>query len=179
MNSCDQKAKVKVFPFFILFFVFSAGCGGYHFASDSNNLPGEITSISIPFFQNETYEANIESYFTRALINEFIKNKKFTILSQGGDATLYGIVKNFHATTIAYSAQDKVLEYRAAVTLDLTLKNNHTGETIWRKPSLISEEEYKVSSEDIALTEATKKVAFQKIATELATQIYEELVLGF
>jgi hypothetical protein len=179
MNTCDQKSIVRVFFVFILFFVFSNGCGGYHFASDYNNLPGEITSISIPFFQNETYEANIESYFTRALINEFIKNKKFTILSHGADATLYGIVKNFRTSTIAYSAQDKVLEYRAYITLDLTLKNNNTSETIWRKPSLTSDEDYKVSSEDIALTEATKKVAFQKIANELAEQIYEELVLGF
>jgi len=179
MNSCNQKLMIKMLFGFVIFFVFSNGCGGYHFASDYNNLPGEITSISIPFFQNETYEANIESYFTRALITEFIKNKKITVLSDGADATLSGIVKDFRATTIAYSSQDKVLEYRAHITLDLTLKNNHTGETIWRKPSLNSEEEYRVSSEDIALTEATKKVAFQKIANELAEQIYEELVLGF
>ena len=174
-----QKSIVRVFFVFILFFVFNNGCGGYHFASDYNNLPGEITSISIPFFQNETYEANIESYFTRALINQFIKNKKFTILAQGADATLSGIVKDFRTNTISYSSQDKVLEYRAHITLDLTLINNHTNETIWRKPSLTSDEEYKVSSDDIALTEATKKVAFQKIANELAEQIYEELVLGF
>lgn len=170
---------VKILFAFIIFFVFSNGCGGYHFAPDYNNLPGEITSISIPFFQNETYEANIESYFTRALINEFIKNKKFTILSHGADATLNGIVKSFHTTTIAYSAQDKVLEYRASITLDLTLKNNHTSEIIWKKHSLTSDQEYKVISDDIALTEATKKIAFQKIANELAEQIYEELVLGF
>jgi hypothetical protein len=179
MNSCNQKSIVGMLFIFIIFFVFSNGCGGYHFASEYNNLPGEITSVSIPFFQNETYEANIESYFTRALINEFIKNKKFTILSHGADATLYGIVKDFRTTTIAYSEQDKVLEYRAYVTLDLTLKNTNTSEIIWRKPSLTSDEDYKVSSEDIALTEANKKVAFQKIANELAEQIYEELVLGF
>jgi len=142
MNLCDQKSIVGMLFIFIIFFVFSNGCGGYHFASEYNNLPGEITSVSIPFFQNETYEANIESYFTRALINEFIKNKKFTILSHGADATLYGIVKDFRTTTIAYSEQDKVLEYRAYVTLDLTLKNTNTSEIIWRKPSLTSDDDY-------------------------------------
>lgn len=179
MNSFNQKLTLTSLVACIILSVFINGCGGYHFASEYNSLPGEINSISIPFFKNETFEANIEAYFTHALINEFIKNQKFTISSHGADATLYGIVKNFHADTIAYSAQDKVLEYRAYVTLDLTLKNNQTGETIWRKPSLTHDEEYKVSSEDIALTEATKKVAFQKIANELAEQIYEELVLGF
>jgi hypothetical protein len=179
MKSKNQQSFIRVFFVGILFIVFINACGGYHFASDYNNLPGEITSISIPFFQNETYEANIESYFTRSLITQFIKNKKFTLRSSGADATLQGIVKKFDTQTIAYSAQDKVLEYRAIITLDLTLKNNQTGEIIWKKPSLTSDETYKVSAEDSAFTQATKKVAFQKIANELAEQIYEELVLGF
>jgi len=163
----------------VLLLLLLSGCGGYHFASDYNNLPGEVKSISIPFFKNQTFEANIEAYFTHALMDEFIKNKKFAIVPHGGDATFYGVVKDFRANTIAYSAEDKVLEYRAQVTLDLELKNNQTGETIWRKPSLVHNAEYKVSTYDFALTDASKKVAFQKIANELAEQIYEELVLGF
>jgi len=171
--------KMVINFIFIIYFVFFNGCAGYHFTSEYNQLPGDIHSLSIPFFKNETYEANIESYFTQALINEFLKRQKFTIQSQNADATLYGVVKDFHTTTLAYSAEDKVLEYRAEITLELTLKNNHTGETIWRNPSFKHNEEYKVFTEDITLTEANKKVAFQKIANELAEQIYEDLVLGF
>lgn len=156
-----------------------SGCAGYRFASDYNHLPPEIHSISIPFFKNNTYESNIEAYFTTALMNEFIKNKQFTVLPKGGDATLYGVVKDFRAGTISYSREDRATEYRAYVTLELTLKRNDTGEVLWRNPNFIHDEEYRVVEDDVAFTDASKGYAIEKIAAEVAEQVYEELVLGF
>jgi len=161
----------------LLFFGMS-GCGGYRFASEYDNLPGEIESISIPFFKNETFESNIEAVFTNALINEFIKNKRFAIVPNGGDATMVGVVREFNLASIAYSSEDRTLQYRAFVSLELTLTNNTTGEVIWRNPRLIHDEEYDVTS-DIAFTDASEEDAIQRIAVELAEQIYEEMVLGF
>jgi PBP1b-binding outer membrane lipoprotein LpoB len=178
MSCLYQIPGIKSFLALVIFSFLISGCGGYRFAADYNNLPEEIKSISIPFFKNETFESNIEAYFTSALVNEFIKNKKITVLSHGADATLFGVVKEFRTASIAYSREDRAWEYRVFVTLDLTLKRNDTGEIIWRKPRLIHDEEYEVVG-DIAFTEANKKEALQKIAVELAEQIYEELVLGF
>lgn len=178
MRAFVLKSRIEYLFVIIIFLFLINGCASYRYASDFNNLPGEIKSISIPFFKNETFESNIEASFTNALVNEFIKNKKFTVLPQGGDATLLGVVKDFQTATIAYSREDRVLEYRAFVTLDLTLRNNQTGEIIWRRPNFIHDEEYTVAT-DIAFTEASEQVALKKIAIELAEQIYEELVLGF
>jgi len=173
-----SKLRIKSLLPFLMFSILTCGCGGYRFSSDYNNLPKEIKSISIPFFKNETFEANIDAYFTNALVNEFIKRKKIAVLTRGADATLFGTVKEFRLGTIAYSRQDRVMEYRAFVTLELTLKNNNTGEIIWSNPHLVHDEEYKTES-DIAFTEANEKTAFKKIAQELAEQIYEDIVLGF
>ncbi|MFH0812746.1 MAG: LptE family protein [Pseudomonadota bacterium] len=155
-----------------------SACGGYRFAADHNTLPEDIRSISISFLKNETFESNIEAYFTNALINEFIKNKQFTVLPHGGDVTLSGVVKDFRTAPIAYSGEDRAQEYRAFVEMELTLTRNDTGEVVWRNPRLVHDEEYSVGS-TIAFTDAGKKAAIQKIATELAEQIYEELILGF
>jgi len=155
-----------------------SGCGGYRFASDFNNLPEEIESISIPFFKNETFESNIEAVFTNAVINEFIKNKRFEVVPNGGDATMAGVVREFNLGTIAYSSEDRARQYRAFVSLEVTVTNNATGEVIWRNPHLIHDEEYDVAP-DIAFTDANKDDAIQRIAVELAEQIYEDVVLGF
>lgn len=155
------------------------GCAGYRFASDYNHLPPDVRSISIPFFKNNTYESNIEVYFTNALINEFIKNKQFSVLPKGGDATLYGTVKDYRAGSISYSAEDRATEYRGYVTLELTLKRNDTGEVLWRNPNFVYDEEYRVVQDDIAFTDASKKYSIEKMAAEVAEQVYEELVLGF
>jgi len=155
-----------------------SGCGGYRFASDYNNLPKEIESISIPFFKNETFESNIEAAFTNALINEFIKNKRFDIIPSGADATILGIVKEFRLASIAYSREDRARQYRAFVSLELTLTDNDTGAVIWRNPRLVHDEEYDVTP-NIAFTDANKEDAIRRIAVELAEQIYEDVVLGF
>lgn len=165
-------------PLILVLLSLLSGCAGYRFASDYNHLPPEIQSISIPFFKNDTFESNIEAYFTNALVNEFIKNKQYTVVPKGGDATLYGVVKDFRAGTISYSHEDRAVEYRAYVSLELTLKRNDTGEVIWRNPRLIHDEEYRVVT-DLAFTDASKTTAIKKIAVEVAEQIYEELVLGF
>ncbi|MBN2467985.1 MAG: LptE family protein [Deltaproteobacteria bacterium] len=168
---------VRLF-FILLCFALFPGCGSYRFVPEHNTLPEGVKSISIPFFKNDTYEANIESYFSDALINEFVKNKQITVASHGADATLYGIVKEFSMASIAYSREDRARQYRAYVVLELTLTKNESGEIIWRRPRLVHDEEYAVE-ETIALTDANKKSAIQKIAVELAEQIYEDLALGF
>lgn len=155
-----------------------SGCGGYRFASQYGNLSEEIDSISIPFFKNETFESNIEAVLTNALINEFLKNKQFEIVPSGADATMVGVVSEFILASIAYSGEDRTRQYRAFVSLELTLTNNATGEVIWRNPRLVHDEEYDVTP-DIAFTDANKEDAVQRIARELAEQIYEEVVLGF
>ena len=178
MNSYLFIGARRCFLLLTLAFFGISGCGGYRFASDYNNLPKEVESISIPFFKNETFESNIEASFTNALINEFIKNKRFEIIPNGADATLVGVVREFRLGSIAYSREDKVRQYRAFVSLELTLTNNSTGAVIWRTPRLVHDEEYDVTP-NIAFTDANQDDAIQRIAVELAEQIYEEVVLGF
>ncbi len=154
------------------------GCHGYQNAFEYNQLPNDVQTIAIPFFKNETFESNIEAFFTTATMNEFIKNKQFAVVSEGGDATLSGIVKEFRIVSIAYSAQDRARQYRAYVTIELTLRRNSTGEVLWRNPQMKHDEEYAVS-ENVAYTEDNKDLAIERIARELAERVYEEIVFGY
>ena len=178
MISCLSESARRLLLLVLLAFLCVSGCGGYRYASDYNNLPEEVESISIPFFKNETFESNIEAAFTNALVNEFIKNKRFEIIPNGADATMVGVVREFRIASIAYSREDKARQYRAFVSLELTLTDNTTGAVIWRNPRLVHDEEYDVTP-NIAFTDANKDDAIQRIAVELAEQIYEEVVLGF
>ena len=133
---------LKVIIFLV---VLLSGCQGYHYAFDYNQIPDDVQTIAIPFFGNDTYESNIEAYFTTATMNEFIKNKHFKVVSQGGDATLSGVVKEFRTLSIAYSSQDRARQYRAFVTLEVTLRHNTTGDVLWRNDTMKDDEEYSVS----------------------------------
>lgn len=156
----------------------SIGCGGYRWAPEYNQLPAGIHTVAIPLFKNNTYESNIEAYVTNALMNEFIRNQQFSVVSEGGDATLSGMVKKFDTMSIAYSSEDRARQYRAYLTLEVTLRDNRTGEVLWRNPELVHEEEYSVEP-IISFTDARKQDAIKRISADLAERIYEEIVYGY
>jgi hypothetical protein len=158
--------------------VFLLGCQGYRYASEYNQLQESIQTIAIPFFKNESFESNIEASFTKAAMNEFIKNRRFAVVSDGGDATLYGVVKEFRIASIAYSSEDRARQYRAFATLEVTLRSNATGEVLWRNPQMTENREYSVS-ENIAYTDDNKNLAIDRIALDLAERMYEEIVFGY
>ena len=162
----------------VLFAVVLPGCRGYQYAFDHNQLPQDVQIIAIPFFKNNTYESNIEAVFTAATMDEFIKNKRFNVVSQGGDATLSGVVKEFRTVSIAYSAEDRARQYRASVMLEVTLRHNTTGDVLWRNDKMKDDEEYSVS-ENVAYTTDNKDLAIERMALELAERIYEEIVFGY
>ena len=155
-----------------------SGCQGYQYAFDYNQVPEDVQTIAIPFFKNDTYQSNIEAFFTKATMNEFIKNKRFTTVTQGGDATLTGVVKEFRTNSIAYSSEDRARQYRAYVTLEVTLRHNTTGDVLWRNETMKDDEEYSVS-DNVAYTTDNKDVAIERMALELAERIYEEIVFGY
>jgi len=154
------------------------GCQGYRYASEYNQLPGEIRTIAIPLFKNETFESNIEAPVTNAVMNEFIRNQQFSIVPDSGDATLIGVVRDFQLSSIAYSSDDRARQYRAYLTLEITLQNNRTGEVLWRNPRLVHDEEYTVEP-IITFTDTNKQEAIKRIAAELAERMYEEMVQGY
>ena len=63
-------------------------------------------------------------------------------------------------------------------TLEVTLRNNVTGEVLWRNPHLTESREYSVS-ENIAFTDDNKNQAIDHIALDLAERMYEEIVFGY
>ncbi len=184
--------KTRFFPFvisvmhpvkghflFSLIFLLLAGIGcGYRFAGEGWGLPSEIRSIAVPTFNNETYEAGIETIVTNALLRELIKDRRLKVVGQDeADAIMEGTVTSFTTSSVAYDPTGVVLEYRTWVTLDVMVRRNRKGEILWRQRGLSESAVYRVSSE-VLLTEAEKGRAIQTIAEKLARRIRRGLFEG-
>jgi hypothetical protein len=65
---------LKVLMLFILIFL-QMSCGHYQFGQLDRALPGGYDRVAIPMFINDTQEVNLESYFTKALREEFERSK--------------------------------------------------------------------------------------------------------
>lgn len=161
----------------ILFPLILVTCG-YHFAGTGGQPPGDIHSIAIDVLENKTAEIGLETIFTNAIINEFVRWKRLPVKSRSGaEAVLGGSIANIKTEEVSHIERKKTFETRVTVTLALTLKRNETGEILWQKKLSYYDEYVETGS---ALNTATlRRQSFNRIAEFLAEKIHLDIFEQF
>jgi len=156
-----------------------SGCG-YHVAGKGGSMPGGITTISIPFFQNRTKRPDVETVITSAIADEFINTANLQVVKSGdGEATLFGSVTSYALTAVSFDSTDVTQEYRLSVTVDLQLLRISDESTLWERKGLADYEDFKVTALDVDATKAAEREALKKMARDMARLIKEQMVEGF
>jgi len=155
----------------------AAGCG-YHFAGTGGQAPGDIRSIAVDVLQNNTAEIGLESVFTNAILNEFIRWKKLPIKPRKeADGVLGGSIAEIKIQDVSHVDSDKTLTSRVTITLKLTLKRVETDEILWKKDYRYYEEYVETGS---ALdTSLLRRRATNQIAEYLAEKIHIDMFEQF
>ncbi len=171
-----------VFPLVLLLIALSgalSGCG-YHVAGKGGSMPGGITTISIPFFQNNTKRPDVETVLTTAIVDEFINTASLQVVKSGeGEATLIGSVTSYTLTAVSFDSTDVTQEYRLSVAVDLKLVRGSDERALWERKGLADYEDFKVTALDVDATKAAEREAFTKMAKDLARLIKEQMVEDF
>ncbi len=154
------------------------GCG-YRLASSINPMLDDYTSIAIPYFKNKTFEAEAVSIFTHAVVNEFVESGRLKVSTlDKADLVLYGTIKKLNEETVAYNSDDKALEYRVKVTLELSLEEKATGRVLWKRKRLTHDEEY-LTGDRVKVSETTKRKSLVQLAEDLAERVHDSIIQGF
>ncbi|UCG21286.1 MAG: hypothetical protein JSU80_01440 [Deltaproteobacteria bacterium] len=153
------------------------GCG-YHFAGTGGQAPGDIKSIAIDVLQNNTAEIGLESVFTNAILNEFIRWKRLPIKPRKeADGVLGGSIAEIKIGEVSHVDSDKTLTSRVTITLKLVLKRVETEEVLWKK-NFSYYEEY-VETGSALNTTLLRRQATNKIAEYLAEKIHIDMFEAF
>ena len=153
------------------------GCG-YHFAGTGGQAPGDIKSIAIDVLQNNTAQIGLESVFTNAILNEFIRWKRLPIKPRKeAEGVLGGSIAKIQIREISHVDSNKTLTSRVTITLKLNLKRVETDEVLWKKDYSYHEDYVETgNSLDTALL---RRQATDKIAEYLAEKIYIDMFEEF
>ncbi|MBU0509962.1 hypothetical protein KKH27_14155 [bacterium] len=93
---------------------------------------GDIKSVSIPVFENETAEFGLAERVTDELVRSFQRDGTLRIASADqADAILLGRITRVEDLPYTARADQTVEEYRFALSCVVELLNNRTQETIW------------------------------------------------
>jgi hypothetical protein len=113
-----------------------ASCA-YHFAAAKRALPGGYNRLSIPIFKNRTSEPGIESFFTKAMIEELERNK-YAEITTGDDAQ---VILEGEITGLTYvrGASTEVpnikvqlaTEYRVVISTAVRLVRRSDQKVLW------------------------------------------------
>lgn len=164
--------------FVILLSLLLSGCG-YRLANTVNPLLDGYSSIAIPYFKNKTFEAEAVSIFTHAFVDEFVESRRLKVVPlDAADLVLYGTVKKLSEETVAYNYDDKALEYRIKVSLELSLEDKATGRVIWKRKNLSHDEEY-LTGDRVVVSETTKRKSLVLLAEDLAERAHDSILQGF
>ena len=156
-----------------------SGCG-YHVAGKGGSMPGGITTISIPFFQNYTKRPDVETVITTAIVDEFINTASLQVVKSGeGEATLVGAVRSYTLTPVSFDSTDVTQEYRLSVAVDLQLVRREDESILWERKGFTDYEDFRVTALDVDATKAAEREALKKMAKDMARLIKEQMVEGF
>jgi hypothetical protein len=156
----------------------ASGCG-YRFHPAGDKISRDIRKVYVDVFTNNTAEANIETTFRNAFIDQIIKGRRFVNVNAAGlaDAVLKGDIKNLTASPLAYRGESNLaLEKRITVTLSLTLDEKDTKKTLWREDNFSQWGDYTLDSQNLI---ASQKNALVKMANDAAERAYRMMVADF
>ncbi len=166
----------------VLLLLYTGGCG-YHVMGRGGEMIGGISTITIPFFKDETggggdkvsvLRSEISSIITPRFAEELANSSSFRVVSDG-EAILKGTIKRYLLKPIAFNSRDVVQEYRMTVVIHLAIIKD--GESIW-EDELSYTEEFEAST-DIAVFRANEERALKDAAVELAKIFKERVVEDF
>lgn len=154
------------------------GCG-YHIAGKGGNMPGNVTSMSIPFFKNRIQRPDVETVITTALVDEFVKSGIAKVVQENAEAVLIGAITGYELHPVSFSNNDVIQEYRLIIKLEISFIRNSDGKILWEDKNFIDYEDFKVNIANADATRIAELDTVKKMARDTARLIKERMLEQF
>lgn len=199
----NSKLKTKNWIALLGFFMVGAGCG-YQFSGKGDGFPKDVRTVFIEPFVNRSRDVGLEGDISSALKGEFHRQGQLLVVDrlEQADAILSGVVRAFDRRVVAVNRNAEVLQYEAALVVDITLRRRSPDAVLWQTRGTRITEVYSASrgavvttsSEfrsgtlnpsdvrrftDIQLTETLSQDAKERLMEGFARELHQRLVERF
>jgi outer membrane lipopolysaccharide assembly protein LptE/RlpB len=155
------------------------GCG-YALVGKASNIPESIQKVYIKPLQNRTQRSEVEQILTRAIADEMVTRRRFTVVNspEGADAELVGAVTSFSLTPRLFDDQGRTTEYELTLTAEMRFSEIGAEEPIWKNDHYIFKESYPVEGSEESYFDQ-EKLAIEEAAGKFAESLVIDLMEGF
>ncbi len=139
----DMKKIISIF----LLLVFLPACG-YQLAgrgAGTGNTAGKY-KVFVRMFRNDSWEPLVEKDVTAALKDEIAIDGRWMLTDKDdADILVSGKVKKVELEPLSYDPQERILEYRLIMHMDVKVSDIKTKKVIWKKSDFTSFADYRVT----------------------------------
>ncbi len=186
----------SVITFFLCLLL--SGCA-YKLSSRTQTLPGNVKSLQIPLFRNDSGEVGVETFFTNALKIEALRSHFVTVKNEEGQAE--GVLQG-RVTSVDVIADESIIEakntefmptetviatqYRVSVGIELVLKKANSSTILWRG-NFVQTKSYSapqitlpvVNTANTLYNESAKRQTLNDLSKEMMQAAFDRMVENF
>jgi outer membrane lipopolysaccharide assembly protein LptE/RlpB len=171
------------------------GCG-YRLSSAGGSASSAVQgkAVAVPLFANSTHRPHVETILTAAMREEIARRGGTTApATEGADLVLHGTVTSYSTTAVSYTAEDRIREYRATLTVEVTVREREEGTVLWKGVETASQDypvvEFPLNNPALAgrvepqnrtaLQQNSEDAAQREMARKIARHVYQRMNEGF
>jgi hypothetical protein len=146
------------------------GCG-YELVKEKGIYGGDISSINLPVFKNNSFEPLASGVFTQAFSMELAGSGLFQINKPEADATLQGSITGVATSPGPIGGTGQTVQKVVSASVSLVLMKQGKRLKMW---SFSDSEVYDAST--INIEEPGRRAALQRIATRIARRFHAQVL---
>lgn len=178
--TCPTRSSLhrSVAPFVVLALVFVpalAGCSsdptrGYSFSS---TFPSDVRSVSVPVFENQTFQTGLEADITDAIIKEIQRATPMRVVqSETADSKLTGVLRSAELRRLSLDRQTGLVQEMALdLTVDFEWTDLRTGKSIVARRNFSSADTFVPSRQTGERIDIARTGASQRLARDLVNEL--------
>jgi outer membrane lipopolysaccharide assembly protein LptE/RlpB len=126
--------------------------------------------VSIPMFENDSWSPLVEKDVTEALKDEIALDGRWVLTDNGDeDILVKGRVARVDLVPLSYDANDRVLEYRLKLHMDVKVSDIKSGKVLWKDGDFVSYADYRVTV-DVTKSKIRKEEAIKYASKNFADE---------
>jgi hypothetical protein len=155
-----------------------AGACGYRVVGYGGQLPGGITRVEVPVFENQTSRSDIGRVLTENFIGELLGSAKVQVAArEGAQAIIRGTVTTYKREPITFDSKQKPLANRLTIVMDVKLVVKSDKRLLFAEKGVSVQQDYVVKTdlqendrlEEEALLSATEQMSEKLVSLMLET----------
>lgn len=167
----------RAFSLIISVLLVAAGAASCGYYSTTSRTAGDIKSIGVPYFDNETPEPNIEIDITQRIIDGIINDNTLKVVSdEEADAILEGVITEYRNDPFTFaetSTSDVQAEqYRLVIGLRISLFDRSKNAYVWEGKRIQAHGDYYLETS----VQQNYESALENVYTDLVDGILSNTV---